>query len=137
MQCLLLKICFVAVSGYLPLSTMSYGTKEGFRGLSSCCFEQPSPLCSWSLFLMAAPVYVDLLLKHCAPDDMEFIAPFQWEVLARRAEFLRSAVKLLVPPMSSPALAITRQLCHCIGLTRRFIYNKSPNTPSSISAQNW
>ena len=38
--------------------------------------EQLSPLCSWSLSLIATLIYVDLLLKNCAPLDMESIAPF-------------------------------------------------------------
>ena len=75
MQCLLLKRCFVALCGYLLLSTTNCVTKEGFRGLSSWSSEQPSPLCSSSLSLRAASVYVDLL-KNGAPPDMESIAPF-------------------------------------------------------------
>ena len=70
---------------------------------------------------MAALVYVDLPLKNCAPPDMESIAPFCWEMLAQRAALLRSTVKLLAPPASSPAPAITRQLSHCIGSMRWFI----------------
>ena len=52
---------FVTSCGFLLLSTTS-GMKEGFHELSSWIFEQPT-LCSWSLYLMAALVYVDLLLK--------------------------------------------------------------------------
>ena len=40
------------------------------------------------------------------------------------AALLRSTVKLLAPPASSLALAITRKLSHCIGLTRWFIPQK-------------
>ena len=39
----------------------------------------------------------------------------------RRAAVSRSTVKLLAPPASSPAPAITRQLYHCICLTWWFI----------------
>ena len=69
---------------------------------------------------MAALVYVDLPLKNCAPPDMESIAPFLWEVLARRAALLWSTVKLLAPPASSPAPAVIRQLSHCIGSAQWF-----------------
>ena len=75
-QCLLLKRCFAALCCYFRLSMMSCGTKDGFHELSSWSSEQPSPLCSWSLSLMAALVYVDLLLKNCAPPEIKSIAPF-------------------------------------------------------------
>ena len=70
---------------------------------------------------MAAPVYVDLRVENCAPPDMKCTAPFKWGVLAQRAALLWSTVKLLAPPASSPAPAITRQLSHCIGLTQWLI----------------
>ena len=120
-QWLLLKRHFVALCGYLPLLMTSCGTKEGFCELSSWSSAQPSPLCSWSLSLMAALVYVDLLFQNCAPLDMDSIAPFCWEVLVQRAALSQSIVKLLAPPASSPTPTITHKLSHCIGLTQWFI----------------
>ena len=120
-QCLLLKRCFATLCGYLPLPIMSCGTKEGFWELSSWFSKEPSLLCSWSLSLMAAPVYVDLFLQNCAPPDMESIAPIQWEVLTQRGALLCSTVKLLGPLVFSLALPITCELSYCIGLTRWFI----------------
>ena len=120
-QWLLLKRHFVALCGYLPLLMTSCGTKEGFCELSSWFSEQFSLFCSWSLSLMAALVYVDLLFQNCAPLDMDSIAPFCWEVLVQRAALSQSIVKLLAPPASSPTPTITHKLSHCIGLTQWFI----------------